>query len=411
MKIFSVLTTVLINLTNVTVIAQIDTLQTLISDTALHQMKVQAEQHFEAFRNGPAFDALVQYGKARHQKWMDSVQKHLNRTILLYSDSLVREHNRLIQLQARADAMKHEDRQLKAERNRLLRNAGLYVILIATSAGLFLFFLKRRRQQEETLSNRTWQSLQSIEEYNRRTESIRKVSEDLRFSFHSIAGLSSELLDTNEKLRAMCVTLNVRFDEFESISDNILHIHTVATRAVDSIDHFNSFFSDRERVKQSGNLNPLLADMAQLALLWVQSEFPGFQCRIHTDLEKILPDMEMQPYLLRIAFFHLLCNAFETVAVKSMQASADFVPQVTVTSRKLPRFLQVRIRDNGQGISLKDTSRLFEPFVTLSHRPVNTGLGLYHAARILKEGFKAEILVESDFGSGTNVLIRFPFVR
>ncbi len=411
MKIFSLLATFFIGLITFPAKAQNDTLQVFISDSALYQMKMLAKEHFEAFRNGPAFDALVQYGKARHQQWMDSTRNYLNRLISLYSDSLVREQNRLIQLQAQANAMKQQNRQLKAERNRLLRNAGVYVLLVTGAAGFILLYQKRKKQHEETLSTRALQSLQYVEEYNRRTESIQKVTEDLRFSFHSIVGLSSELLETNEKLRAMCVTLNIRFDEFESISENILRIHTVATRAVDSIDHFNSFFYDNQRVKQTGNLNPLLADMSQLALLWAQSEFPGFQCRIHTDLEKILPDMELHPYLLRIAFFHLLCNAFETVAVKSMQTSAGFVPQVTVITRKLPRFLQVRIRDNGQGIALKDTSRLFEPFFTLSHRPVNTGLGLYKASRILKEGFNAEILIESDPGNGTDLLIRFPLNR
>lgn len=380
-------------------------------DSALNFLKKAAEENYEAFKNGPAFDALVSYANLKF-KWMnDSARQSLAVIAAQYGDSLVKQQDTYMKRVSEVNLLRQQNNDLYTERNRLLRNAGIYLLIIA-GTGIFILINRRKKLNMHTLlAAETAQKLNYVESYNQRADDLQKATDNLRFSFASASEVTANMQEKAEKIRSLCVNLNIQVADFDSLSDHLSRINTSSSTAVESIDHFNSFFSEESKVKSVQNLNPLLDDMAHLALLWVQSEFPMFQCKLNTDLEKILPNMEFQPHALRIAFFHLFCNAFQSVAEKAAYAPKGFQPQVTVSSRKLPRFIQVRIRDNGNGLNLKNPYQVFEPFFTVRNKPFNAGLGLHKSSVILKEMHQAEILIESDVHSGTDFLIRFPLNR
>lgn len=380
-------------------------------DSALQALKKEAEVNYEAFKNGPAFDALVSYANLKYKLLNDSAQKALTEQTGRLSDSLVKQQDVYMKLVSEVHLLKQQNDDLHAERNRLLRNAGIYILLIAGAGTLILYKRRKKLTKQTLLAFETAQKLSFVEAYNQKADDLQKATANLRFSFASASEVTSNMQEKAEKIRSLCVTLNMQLTEFDLLTENLSRINSASSTAVESIDHFNSFFSEQSKKKSVQNLNPLLDDMAHLALLWVQSEFPLFQCKLNKDLEKILPDLEYQPHSLRIAFFHFFCNAFLSVAEKAADAPKGFQPQVTVTSRKLPRFIQVRIRDNGRGLNLKDPYQVFEPFYTIRNKPFNAGLGLHESYVILKEMHKAEINIESDPNSGTDFIIRFPFNR
>jgi signal transduction histidine kinase len=388
-----------------------DSEQELRTDSMLQVLKQQAEENYESFKNGPAFDALVSFANLKF-KWInDSAQKSLTDQTKRFSDSLVKQQDAYMKIVSEVQLLRQQNDELHSERKRLMRNAGIYILVI-TGAGMLLFINRKKKEKKQTaLAAESARKLKMVDAYNQKADDLQKATDNLRFSFVSAAEVTSIMQERAEKLRSLCVTLNMQLTEFDSLMEHLLRINAASSTAVESIDHFNSFFSEDSKVKSIQNLNPLLDDMAHLALLWVQSEFPMFECKLHKDLEKILPDTEFQPHALRIAFFHLFCNAFQAVAEKAREAPKGFQPQVSVSSRKLPRFIQVRIRDNGTGLNLKDPYLVFEPFYTIRTRPINAGLGLYESSVILKEMHKADIIIESDVNSGTDFLIRFPFNR
>ncbi|MBL7929445.1 MAG: ATP-binding protein [Bacteroidia bacterium] len=380
-------------------------------DSTLQQLKREAEENYTSFKNGPAFDALVNFANLKYKLLNDSAQKALAEHTVRYSDSLIKQQDAYMKSVSEVHLLKQQNEELHAERNRLLRNAGIYILIIAGAGILILVNRKKKLKKQTMLASETADKLRFVEEYNQKADDLQKATANLRFSFASVSQVTSNMQEKAEKIRSLCVTLNMQVTEFDSVTENLSRINSSASTAVESIDHFNSFFSEQSKVKSVQNLNPLLDDMAHLALLWVQSEFPVFQCKLTKDLEKILPDMEFQPHALRIAFFHLLSNAFQSVAEKAMDSPKGYQPLVTVSSRKLPRFIQVRIRDNGRGLNLQDPYKIFEPYFTVRNKPFNAGLGLHEASVILKEMHKAEIIIESDASTGTDFLIRFPFNR
>jgi signal transduction histidine kinase len=67
--------------------------------------------------------------------------------------------------------------------------------------------------------------------------------------------------------------------------------------------------------------------------------------------------------------------------------------------------VEIRVGDNGQGLSPEDQSRIFEPFFTTKEK--GTGLGLAIAKKII-EGHGGRIAVSSALGQGTTFTIVLP---
>jgi signal transduction histidine kinase len=72
--------------------------------------------------------------------------------------------------------------------------------------------------------------------------------------------------------------------------------------------------------------------------------------------------------------------------------------------------VELRVRDNGCGISPRERAKMFEPFFTTKDRGRGMGLGLSICRRILQD-HGAMIGVESVPHQFTEFLLRFPAVH
>jgi two-component system NtrC family sensor kinase len=73
----------------------------------------------------------------------------------------------------------------------------------------------------------------------------------------------------------------------------------------------------------------------------------------------------------------------------------------------LPRFVQIRIKDNGTGIPEANLATVYEAFSSLNRPEEGAGLGLTAARRIMEELHQGELLIESEPGRGTDVYLKF----
>jgi signal transduction histidine kinase len=84
---------------------------------------------------------------------------------------------------------------------------------------------------------------------------------------------------------------------------------------------------------------------------------------------------------------------------------------IDISGDRTDHNIWISVKDTGQGFSERDKSQLFQKFKKLSARPTNgessNGLGLA-IVKILVDRMKGEIELKSDYGKGSEFIVRFP---
>ncbi|MFN5325293.1 MAG: sensor histidine kinase [Bacteroidota bacterium] len=161
-------------------------------------------------------------------------------------------------------------------------------------------------------------------------------------------------------------------------------------------------------VMRKTNVNRLIEEVSVQAYYSMRDHYPDFSCEMRRDLEKILPDTELNAEDIRFVLFNILENAFESVWNKKSSSGKGYIPSVTITSRKLPRYIQVRVKDNGTGVPDHVRKQIFQPFFTDREGKRHTGLGLHESYDLIVNKYKGDLILENDFQSSTDFIIRLP---
>ncbi|MDQ3072487.1 MAG: sensor histidine kinase [Bacteroidota bacterium] len=128
--------------------------------------------------------------------------------------------------------------------------------------------------------------------------------------------------------------------------------------------------------------------------------------RVKKDFSK-LPEIECFPGKLNQVFMNIFNNAIHALTAKYHNTKEGMI---TVSTHDLEEDVEIRIRDNGVGMTPEVKSRIFEPFFTTKDVGIGTGLGLSIVYSII-EAHKGEIKVESEPGEGTEFVITLPKSR
>ena len=86
-------------------------------------------------------------------------------------------------------------------------------------------------------------------------------------------------------------------------------------------------------------------------------------------------------------------------------------PTLRVSTRDLGEAIEIRVRDNGTGMTAEVREKLFQPFFTTKPTGEGTGLGLSISYDIVTQQHGGSIEVESEPGSHTEFTVRLPRAR
>src|ERR1043166_6693369 len=105
----------------------------------------------------------------------------------------------------------------------------------------------------------------------------------------------------------------------------------------------------------------------------------------------------------------LLGNGFYAATKRAREnGEASFRPVLTVATRECGEAVEVRVRDNGIGITPEIRDKLFQPFFTTKPAGGGTGLGLSISYDIVTQQHGGTISVDSETGAFTEFTIRLP---
>jgi len=170
------------------------------------------------------------------------------------------------------------------------------------------------------------------------------------------------------------------------------------------LEHSRSGDGNRE----STNINELADEYLRLAYHGLRGKDNSFNANFETNLDKNLPEVKVIPQDLGRVLLNLINNAFYAVSTSEKLGKDSYDPRVTVTTETLSDQIQVKIKDNGDGISAEIKEKIFQPFFTTKPTGEGTGLGLSLSFDIIKKGHEGNITVKSKQGVGTEFIIVLP---
>ena len=117
--------------------------------------------------------------------------------------------------------------------------------------------------------------------------------------------------------------------------------------------------------------------------------------------------MDIVPQEIGRVIVNLLNNAFYAVSEKQKQNPNGYQPAVILSTAKHNGKVEIKVKDNGNGIQQKVVDKIFQPFFTTKPTGQGTGLGLSLSYDIVKV-HGGEIKVETKEGEGSEFIIQLP---
>lgn len=111
--------------------------------------------------------------------------------------------------------------------------------------------------------------------------------------------------------------------------------------------------------------------------------------------------IEADEYLLNRVIFNLLENALKYMGRPGV---------ITVRMRKESEWVDIRVQDDGLGLSPEETEHIFENRFQGSNRVEGDGCGL-HLVKKTVEAHGGEVYAQSSLGKGLGIVMKFPIKR
>jgi signal transduction histidine kinase/ligand-binding sensor domain-containing protein len=162
-------------------------------------------------------------------------------------------------------------------------------------------------------------------------------------------------------------------------------------------------------VKEPTNVNDLADEYLRLSYHGFRAREKLFNVAMQTDYDQAIGNISIIPQDFGRVLLNLYNNAFYAVSEKKKQQLESYEPSVYVSTRKAGNQMEIRVKDNGNGIPHKVTDKIFQPFFTTKPTGQGTGLGLSLSYDIIK-AHGGEIRVETEEGKFTEFVIQIPAV-
>ena len=155
------------------------------------------------------------------------------------------------------------------------------------------------------------------------------------------------------------------------------------------------------------DINALAEEYLRLSYQGLRARDKSFNTALHTHFDAGIGKINIVPQDIGRVLLNLYNNAFYAVSEKKKEMHAGFEPAVTVSTKKMDTKVEIRVKDNGNGISQKVLDKIFQPFFTTKPTGQGTGLGLSLSYDIIK-AHGGEIKVETGNGAGAEFIIQIP---
>ena len=153
------------------------------------------------------------------------------------------------------------------------------------------------------------------------------------------------------------------------------------------------------------DINTLVEESLNLAYHGARAEKQGFTITLERSLDPAAGAADVFPQDITRALLNLISNGFYAATNRKAE---DYEPTLTAATKNLGDRVEIRIRDNGNGIPLEVKEKMFNPFFTTKPAGEGTGLGLSISHDIIVKQHGGSIEVDTQPGEFTELRIILP---
>jgi signal transduction histidine kinase len=197
-------------------------------------------------------------------------------------------------------------------------------------------------------------------------------------------------------------------DLLTNLEQNIGKIREHGQRADGVVRSMLLHARGRTGERRPTDLNALLAQAVGLAYHGLRAQNPSFNVTLEADYDGSLGPVAVVAEDLSRVFLNLVNNACYAAHQKQQAAGAGFAPTVVVGTRDRDDRVEIRVRDNGDGVPPAVRDKLFQPFFTTKPPGSGTGLGLSISYEIVVHGHQGDLRVESEEGGFAEFVVTLP---
>jgi signal transduction histidine kinase len=159
------------------------------------------------------------------------------------------------------------------------------------------------------------------------------------------------------------------------------------------------------------DINALVEESLNLAWHGARAERQGFDITLERSFDPSAGEADIFPQDITRALLNLISNSFyAAVQRKAETDGGDYAPTLAASTKNLGDRVEIKIRDNGTGMTPEVKERIFNPFFTTKPTGEGTGLGLSISHDIIVKQHGGSIDVETQPDEFTEIRVTLPRV-
>ena len=230
---------------------------------------------------------------------------------------------------------------------------------------------------------------------------------------NNFSGLSSELID---ELRS--ALKGVQFDEktraeidelTDTLQGNLDKVVQHGKRADAIVKNMLLHSRESSGEHRPVDINAIVEESLNLAWHGARAEKKDFDITLKRFFDPTAGEVDLVPQDITRALLNLISNGFYAATKRRAEMNGgDYEPTLTASTKNLRDRVEIRIRDNGTGMTPDVKEKMFNPFFTTKPTGEGTGLGLSISHDIIVKQHGGSIEVETQPGEFTELKVILP---
>jgi two-component system, NtrC family, sensor kinase len=350
------------------------------------------------------------------EKKPDSALKYLN--IWVEAKDSVSSQSKVQQFQlAKFNEIQHQQ-ELNISKERYQDKVRFYVLLSVLGVFLLLGFVLywniRQGQKAKIKIENAYDELKATQEQLVQSEKMASLGEltagiahEIQNPLNFVNNFSEVNKELMEEIKLEIANGNLTdaisiVENMEDNEDKIIHHGKRADAIVKGMLQHTRVSTGQ---KEPSDINVLADEYLRLSYHGLRAKDKSFNATMQTDFDEKTGKIYIIPQDIGRVLLNLYNNAFYAISEKKKQESEAYEPTISVRTKRTGDKVEIRVKDNGNGVPQNVLNKIFMPFFTTKPTGQGTGLGLSMSYDIVKahggklqvrtkEGEYAEFIIE-----------------